>query len=54
MEDKKEMPKVIWANCVDCQEITTQDYKYQNKHDGDYIYICRRCGCENSIVDKDY
>ena len=54
MEDKKEMPKVISANCIDCQVITTQDFKCKHIHDDDYTYVCRRCGCENNIIDRDY
>lgn len=32
--------------CVDCRKITRQKYKGIYT-DGNHLYICKECGCEN-------
>lgn len=34
--------------CVDCDKITKQKYK-GILSDGSYLYICKECGCENTV-----
>ena len=35
--------------CVDCQRWTRQTYRHTNHVDGDLVYVCEDCGCENSV-----
>ena len=35
--------------CIDCQSYTRQTYHHTNQVDGDLVYICDECGCENSV-----
>ena len=37
--------------CVDCGEITRQKYKGIYT-DGNHLYICKECGCENTETNK--
>lgn len=34
--------------CVDCDKITRQKYK-GILVDGSHLYICKECGCENTV-----
>ena len=39
--------------CVDCKGWTKQTYHHTNDVDGDLVYICNECGCENSVYEAD-
>ena len=39
--------------CVDCQKWTRQKYHHKNFVDGDDVYVCEMCGCENSLFPAD-
>lgn len=41
-----ESNKVYDLFCVDCRKITQQTYKGIYT-DGNYLYVCKECGCEN-------
>lgn len=34
--------------CTDCDKCTRQKY-IEDLADGSHLYICKECGCENSI-----
>ena len=37
--------------CIDCDTITRQKYK-GILSDGSHLYICKECGCENTITEE--
>ena len=37
--------------CIECDTITRQKYKGVLP-DGSYLYICKECGCENTITEE--
>ena len=37
--------------CIDCDTITRQKYK-GILSDGSLLYICKECGCENTITEE--
>ena len=37
--------------CIDCDTITRQKYK-GILSDGSRLYICKECGCENTITEE--
>ena len=43
------MKEKIDNYCIDCKKWTRQTYHHTNNVDGDLVYICNECGCENSI-----
>ena len=47
------MKEKIDNYCVDCKGWTKQTYHHTNNVDGDLIYICNECGCENSVYEAD-
>ena len=47
MTDNKE----IDLFCIDCDTITRQKYK-GILSDGSHLYICKECGCENTITEE--
>lgn len=40
--------------CIDCQRWTRQTYHHTNRVDGDLVYICEVCGCENSVFPEKF
>ena len=47
MTDNKE----IDLFCIECDTITRQKYK-GILSDGSHLYICKECGCENTITEE--
>ena len=43
------MKEEIDNYCIDCKKWTRQTYHHTNHVDGDLVYICETCGCENSV-----
>ena len=43
------MKEEIDNYCVDCKGWTRQIYHHTNHVDGDLVYMCKTCGCENSV-----
>lgn len=41
--------EIIDNYCVDCKCWTKQKFHHTNHVDGDMVYICEICGCENSV-----
>ena len=37
--------------CIECDTITRQKYK-GILSDGSHLYICKECGCENTITEE--
>lgn len=43
--------KYIDLFCTDCDKITRQKYK-GILADGSQLYICKECGCENTVTEE--
>ena len=52
--DKKEenIQQTIYQYCIDCKRPTEQTYHHTNTVDGDLVYVCNECGCENSYDEE--
>ena len=48
----KDIQETIYQFCVDCKRPTEQTYHHTNLVDGDLVYICKECGCENSYDEE--
>lgn len=46
--EQNKINQTVYQYCVDCQCMTEQTYHHTNIVDGDLVYICDECGCENS------
>lgn len=44
--------KITDLYCVDCDNVRKQKYKGALA-DGSHLYICKECGCENTISDDE-
>lgn len=44
--------EVMDLYCFDCREVTRQTYR-GILADGSHLYICKECGCENTITEDE-